>query len=40
MFDRLLAAGATIVVIDHDLDLLAARQQRFLASSGPTMVDE
>ena len=24
MFDRLLDAGATIIVIDHDLDLLAA----------------
>jgi len=24
VFDRLLAAGATIIVIDHDLDLLAA----------------
>jgi excinuclease ABC subunit A len=24
VFDRLLDAGATIIVIDHDLDLLAA----------------
>jgi excinuclease ABC subunit A len=88
VFDRLLDAGATIIVIDHDLDLLAAadhlidmgpgggpngghilaagtpqdvardpdsvtgpwlaehlglpraRQRRFLASSGPTMVEE
>jgi uncharacterized protein YfiM (DUF2279 family) len=24
VFDRLLGAGATIIVIDHDLDLLAA----------------
>jgi excinuclease ABC subunit A len=33
VFDRLLAAGATIVVIDHDLDLLAAADH--LIDMGP-----
>jgi excinuclease ABC subunit A len=33
VFDRLLAAGATIIVIDHDLDLLAAADQ--LIDMGP-----
>ena len=33
MFDRLLAAGATIIVIDHDLDLLAAADH--LIDMGP-----
>ncbi len=33
VFDRLLQAGATIVVIDHDLDLLAAADQ--LIDMGP-----
>ncbi|MGC1569289.1 MAG: excinuclease ABC subunit UvrA, partial [Trebonia sp.] len=33
VFDRLLAAGATIIVIDHDLDLLAAAD--YLIDMGP-----
>ena len=33
VFDRLLAAGATIIVIDHDLDLLAAADH--LIDMGP-----
>jgi excinuclease ABC subunit A len=33
VFDRLLAAGATIIVIDHDLDLLAAADR--LIDMGP-----
>jgi excinuclease ABC subunit A len=33
VFDRLLAAGATIIVIDHDLDLLAAADH--LVDMGP-----
>jgi excinuclease ABC subunit A len=33
VFDRLLAAGATIIVIDHDLDLLAAAD--YLIDVGP-----
>jgi excinuclease ABC subunit A len=33
VFDRLLAAGATIIVIDHDLDLLAAAD--LLIDMGP-----
>jgi excinuclease ABC subunit A len=33
VFDRLLEAGATIIVIDHDLDLLAAADQ--LIDMGP-----
>ena len=33
MFDRLLEAGATIIVIDHDLDLLAAADH--LIDMGP-----
>ena len=33
VFDRLLEAGATIVVIDHDLDLLAAADH--LIDMGP-----
>ncbi|HEY2550580.1 MAG TPA: excinuclease ABC subunit UvrA [Streptosporangiaceae bacterium] len=33
VFDRLLAAGATIIVIDHDLDLLAAADE--LIDLGP-----
>ena len=33
VFDRLLAAGATIIVIDHDLDLLAAADH--LIGMGP-----
>jgi|GEM_PF-2736351 len=33
VFDRLLAAGATIMVIDHDLDLLAAADH--LIDMGP-----
>jgi len=33
VFDRLLAAGATIIVIDHDLDLLAAADH--LIAMGP-----
>ncbi len=33
MFDRLLDAGATIIVIDHDLDLLAAADH--LIDMGP-----
>jgi len=34
VFDRLLDGGATIVVIDHDLDLLAAADH--LIDVGPT----
>jgi excinuclease ABC subunit A len=33
VFDRLLDAGATIIVIDHDLDLLAASD--YLIDMGP-----
>ena len=33
VFDRLLSAGATIIVIDHDLDLLAAADH--LIDMGP-----
>jgi excinuclease ABC subunit A len=33
VFDRLLAAGATIIVIDHDLDLLAVADH--LIDMGP-----
>jgi excinuclease ABC subunit A len=33
VFDRLLDAGATIIVIDHDLDLLAAAD--YLIDMGP-----
>jgi len=33
VFDRLLEAGATIIVIDHDLDLLAAAD--YLIDMGP-----
>jgi len=33
VFDRLLDAGATIIVIDHDLDLLAAADH--LIDMGP-----
>jgi len=33
VFDRLLEAGATIIVIDHDLDLLAAADH--LIDMGP-----
>jgi excinuclease ABC subunit A len=33
VFDHLLAAGATIIVIDHDLDLLAAADH--LIDMGP-----
>lgn len=33
VFDRLLGAGATIIVIDHDLDLLAAADH--LIDMGP-----
>jgi excinuclease ABC subunit A len=33
VFDRLLQAGATIIVIDHDLDLLAAADH--LIDMGP-----
>jgi len=33
VFDRLLAAGATIIVIDHDLDLLASADH--LIDMGP-----
>jgi excinuclease ABC subunit A len=33
VFDRLLDAGATIIVIDHDLDLLAAADH--LVDMGP-----
>jgi excinuclease ABC subunit A len=33
VFDRLLDAGATIIVIDHDLDLLAAADH--LVDTGP-----
>lgn len=33
VFDRLLEAGATIIVIDHDLDLLAAADH--LTDMGP-----
>jgi excinuclease ABC subunit A len=33
VFDRLLVAGATIIVIDHDLDLLAAADH--LIDMGP-----
>jgi excinuclease ABC subunit A len=33
VFDRLLAAGATVIVIDHDLDLLAAADH--LIDMGP-----
>ena len=33
VFDRLLRAGATIIVIDHDLDLLAAADH--LIDMGP-----
>jgi excinuclease ABC subunit A len=34
VFDRLLADGATVVVIDHDLDVLAAAD--FVIDMGPT----
>jgi excinuclease ABC subunit A len=34
VFDRLLAAGATIIVIDHDLDLLAAADHLIDMGSG------
>jgi excinuclease ABC subunit A len=34
VFDRLLAAGATIIVIDHDLDLLAAADHLIDLGSG------
>ena len=33
VFDRLMRAGATIIVIDHDLDLLAAAD--YLIDMGP-----
>ncbi len=33
VFDRLMEAGATIIVIDHDLDLLAAAEH--LIDMGP-----